>query len=391
MVNDTNLAIILALIEKPLATDLEIQEIIKNKSNLGVNLSISTINRRVNSLFEKNIIQGAVPEIHFPLLGMQLHSFLLNVNTNNWKKNMDLLKRFFDVHPYTNFQCRVYGPINGSFCQFVLPNDKKALEHLKNTFNILEESNILVGYEHLPIVDRSVSTPMSHYYSDYNFNKWDIEYDKVTEELTSSTEKYIPNKYQSKSILDEIQPLDLIILRELTRNARRSQSEILNFAKHKEPFKLYDDYFGNSQNPSSKPSFSRRYNFLLESGIISHFELAYDRYQFGMFNQALYIGNKDPIRVNGLQSSIKKGYIPFPSRLSFSPEKYIFWVNLPPTQLIHFPDVLLDYFSDLQIYLFGRFPSKYYFYHKNFDVDNKKWKISNEWMVDMPLKAIGQY
>jgi DNA-binding Lrp family transcriptional regulator len=388
MLDKKDLAIILALIQKPMATDPEIKEMIETNPTTNMEISIPTINRRIRSLTEARIVQGALPVISYQRLGMKLHSFLLQVNPEKWGKNTNLLKTFFAAHPYTLFHNEVFGAINGIFCQFNLPDEEEALGFLTESFDYFITENIIIDFIHLPNKYKSVGYNANLERWDAQTNQWYIDFDRITEQLRQNQTTKRPVELDQESILDEIQMLDLIILREMTRNSRRSQSDILDFAKNHEPLHLYDNYFSDSSQPASKQSFSRRFNFLLESGIVSDFELAYSRLHFGEFNQALYIGKFEENSIGNLIDCIESDLIPFPCRLSFTPDDFIFWVNFPPAEIIHFPNIMMDYFQDVKVFFLGRQPAGYLFYHENFDPESKSWKMSHQWMVDQPLEAV---
>jgi hypothetical protein len=278
--------------------------------------------------------------------------------------------------------------MNGILCQFNLPDSQEALDHLIETLEYFRGTNLIIKYFHLPNRYKSVGYNANLEKWNAQTNKWRIDFDKIVDQLEVNKITKKPIELDEESVLDEIQMLDLIILREMTRNSRRSQSDILDYAINHEPLQLYDNYFSDESQPSSKQSFSRRFNFLIDSGIVSHFELAYSRLQFGEFNQALYIGKLESKSIGNLIDCIESDLIPFPCRLSFTPDQFIFWVNFPPAEIIHFPNIMMNYFEDVKVYFLGREPARYLFYHDNFDVETESWKTSHKWMVDEPLEAI---
>lgn len=408
MMINSEYAIIMALIEDPMASEEDIRQ--KVSKIIGdPKFSLSTVNRKLKKLirFEdlellgyefkktleqargkkdiyKGIIHGVFAEPNYNLLDLQIHTFMIFPETANWKENIDLLSSFCDLHPYTIYQNTVFGADNALFCYFSMPKKGKAIDFLLSAFSILKSKKIILTFRHFELESSNLnySANLDKWIEDGN--RWVVDFEEIGRILNSDIQMDDREEQEiDELITPKLTIFDNIIIREMTKNARRSQSSLIKSIPKNRYYEGVMDKI-----PLSKQSLSRRVKFLTEYKVFKNYTLAYDRQKFGIFNQALYIIEKDEAGLRSLRHCIKNQMIPFPGSISISPSHYIFWINLPPIELIELTNVLTRRFPKIRTYLFGRESKRYLFWYDNFDPQSRYWKTNKEYIVDDVLKSI---
>ncbi len=382
-VHQKDYPIILSLIENPLATDIEVRNNIYEK--LGKKIAITTVLRRIQRLRKNGVILGASAEINYPRIGLQLCSFIIVPNGDNWKVNIDIIEQMGSAHPYTVYKNRVYGAKNGVFIQFAIPIGSLPL--LLELFENLKDRNIIETYDQYIHEYSGVPyfTQLSKW--DLETNSWKVDFNDLNDIFETTPDKFILEHEKVESIHKELKMLDIVLIREMTRDARRSQMDISR--QLQDPTStIGQEYSGLTEELNrSKQTYSKRIRDLKSKNVFSHFRLLYDRKQFGMFNQALYVANISN-KLTQLEEAIKSEKLPFPSSMQFTRDKFLYWINIGPIDLMELTDILTHNFTKLKFYLFGRNSSRYYLWHVNYSVENHSWRSSREWMIDNTLNKL---
>lgn len=384
--------ILLALIKKPMGTAEEITReanaVLEKQGDESIKLTENTVARRLKKLFESNAIYGARAFINHEILGLQLYFFLIHLNEVNWEKNAQIVIQFCDNHPYTSFRDRVFGgSLNGIMAYFMLPTDSEALGHLLQCFEMLREKKIITSYTRYQIKHRFRNEANLERF-DLNSNQWSIDYEAIDAEFRKDLQ--VSKKQETfESILPKLDAFDMALIREMTRNSRRPQKQILQEImdpKHNvgaDYSQEFRDHFRDTPQ-----TISRRLKDLETLGVFEGYQLSYYVEDFGMFNSVLYIADRDPQKETALISSMKNSQLPFPSRISTSSDKLIFWMDLPSSHLPRLTNFLMGKFQNLQFFLFGKDVMSYYFWHENYEIPTKSWKVSKEWIIDSPFQEI---
>lgn len=347
---------------------------------LGEALEINpvTVQRRLNALHLKNIVTGVQGFPKYAKLGLEHSFFLLQIQS---VENMAKIEKFCDEHPYTRFRNRIFGTVNGQFVQFTSPIGTK--DKIKESIEILVQKSIIerviTSYKPLSTIS---STLKAQYWdiqtmqTDFQFSNWFRE----LEEMPPTDEEFPLNEY----FTPDLEFLDVIILRELTRNARRSTVD------------LYRDIRKNQEYTLETPLTEyqvRKHRKKVEEKFIRNYRVGYNRRNFGLLNYLLYSGTLELVEMKKLYFLLPS--IPFPSQLTLverNPEKarYLWWINLPPLQTGSLTNYLFERSTEFQFMMFyGETSALYFLWHENWDQKQQKWKESREWMVTDPLKRIG--
>ncbi len=362
-------AIILALLEKPLSSAVELSSDVNSRLK-HKKMSESTVKRKLRYLIDytdreieyaddqiipesskhvrselKGAIRGVTASINYDLLDMQIHSFILLPDKKNWRKNFEKIDIFCDNHPYTVFKTQIFGDRNAVFAQFAILKKYNSVKLLLFAFDELINNKVIENYEHFMNINRTIKSNSQLSKWDETIGKWTIELDKITETVAKQFEDSNIIKSE-KNIVANLKIFDVILIREMTKNARRSQSELLeNIPKIKYYKKVIQKL------PLTKQSISRHLSYLKNINLFSNYNLVYDRIKFGMFNQVLYIIDTDDKKMSGLIKCIKDGIIPFPGSLFQTSTAWILWLNIPPVEMIEITEIISASFPQMRYFI----------------------------------------
>ncbi len=386
-IKNKDLPLILALMEDPIAPDSTITKSL-NK-HLGVNIAISTVNRRIKKLRKEKIVRGSIGIINHHKIGMKIYNFILIASRSpSWYENIERLERMSDLHPYTSYRNRIYGAVNGLFIQFRLPEGNCSMDLLLELFDKLIDKKIMLRYELFYVGAPICSYNIGLNYWDNEKQSWNYNIHDFYAVLEDDHSDYYikPVKFtEQDSILQKLTMFDIILIRELTRNNRRNQQQIREDVINSDNgtnniHKEYHRYFDII--PNSKQSFSRRINFLYNSNIFTGSRLDYDRQKFGIFNLVLFTGEYTIKNMGNLLFALSQNYLPFDASIYYNDKQFMIWINLPPVEILLISDLLNNYFDNLKVHLLGRNSFQYYLWHENFNVENHTWKVDRFHMID---------
>ncbi|MCY3414490.1 MAG: Lrp/AsnC family transcriptional regulator [Candidatus Heimdallarchaeota archaeon] len=394
-IKNKDVPLVLSLMEQPNASEKIITDEINQR--LQSSLAISTINRRIKRLEEENIIIGSAAQLNHQKLGLVIHSFIVYASrTPSWDDNISIIEKLCFIHPYTSYSNRVFGSSNGIFLRFRLPENDSAYTLLIELFDILKSKGIIEKYRDLETGFNVFSNNISLKKFDVESNSWRFNANSLEDVFFSDhSDEYIDlASLRDTSILYQLNMADIIIIREMARNSRRSQlrimKDILGPKQGEKPRnKIYKEYETVIEDfPKSKQSFSRKLKQIEENEIITGYRLLYNREEFGVFNQALFIGKADEKMLGNLLFAFKNDILPFDSALYYSENTFMIWINIPPIELLALIDKLNNFFEDLEVYFMARQSFIYYLWHENFDDENKSWKVNRKWMIDDVLSSL---
>lgn len=388
--------LLLALQGDPLAPDLHLAK--------KLNVSPPTIKNRLNKLFEKGILNHTNYVSSTPnpeSLGMEHHSVLVSVPFGH----QPTLFNFADYHPYTAYIIACFGGINGFFMQFMIP---KGTSHLLiKGFQTLDEMGIISDFIHFGgrVTSQRLLADVERW--DPIENNWDFDFDQFYNIFQHASTDKIVSPPSISSIHSQASMLDFIILRELTKNARRKQSQILQAIQDAvdnqddENHLYYVPYIQPSSNsdPSDpriildKYLLSERMQFLKENNVVKENALLFTRSKFKLFNRLLFQGQTEPSLSRKLYYSLESRNFPFSTGFELLEQEgqILWWMNIPPQWVSKFTQFTQEICGDqLHImFLDNERDYKYYFYHENYDVEEADWKKSYDWIVEKPLAALG--
>ncbi len=389
-IHQKDFPIFLALMQNPIGNDNEITDLtnkIISSSQPTKQFSLTTIHRRIKKMEEQKMIRGVAAYVNYDMLGLEQHIFVIEIETFEWDKNIELMEKFCDEHPYTYFRDRIFGSVDGLICYFTIPSGENAEILLLKGLNKFKEKKIIKKYKHYKMSYRKYNSGSLDKYN-LKTGSWDINFDELFKRMEIQSSQFqFPRSKQDK-ILKKLSMFDLAIIREMTRNARRSQNEIMEelFNPKSTIGNEYSSYI--SDFPESKQSFSRRLKFLNDCNIFTEYRLHFGLEDFGMFNHALYIFDFDANKLHNLIEISENGILPFPSGISISTEKIVFWINLPPNTFTKLTNMMFNNFKNVQTFIFGYNLTRYLPWHENLDIEKHEWKQSEEWMINQPIESL---
>jgi DNA-binding Lrp family transcriptional regulator len=207
------------------------------------------------------------------------------------------------AHPYTRYRIRCIGPFNALFTLFAIPPG--CMSPLMELFEMLVDQRRLEGYDvHIPIADVAVSEMDFRRYDpdrgwDYNWLSWEESWDRHPPSLDMP----LP------SILNRMDGGDMRILREISRDLLRTQSEIAKNAKVTE----------------SKTS--RRILMFQNERIISDYRVLVGEFLTGFASAVLFRCRANFADVKRIAAAVPK--LPFQCTLIPETQGFLLYATLP--------------------------------------------------------------
>ena len=343
--DDTDILLLLSLLERPDATNKELAA--------TINVSEATLSRRYKKLQQRSILLGKSLQINTLQLGLKSYQIII-IPTTPIAKNLLLFQLFFKNHSYTSYQNQMYGYQNGLYIHLNLPNKKEAYSLLHKFLQKLKDKKLISQYmlfepSYLPLVHRIDTTKY-----DVEAREFKMDYSVIRQLIHADIED-TGKLHQYKGTPYSVDEKDIKIIRELFLDASRSLSSI-----------------GAAAGGISKQDVSRR---MLNMDINEWgYNIRYDREQFGVFNQTLFILDHDMNGLYALDEALNK--YPFPASIYIGEDHIILWVNLHAVDVTQFTNILLERFSNVRLYLLSRKPLSYPPWENNL-IDHT-WRLDSE-------------
>lgn len=390
---------------------------------IGNSVSLATINRRIRHLEQDGVFLGGSAEIDRSKLGLTVYSLFV-VPHEPRETSMAVLKMLLEEHPYTAYRTEIYGRKNGLYIEFNIPNTKSAEYHLLDLFNQLKQNHIVDTYTSHKIV--SIPLRFNVKLSAYNVDtgEWNLEIDDFENYLHQIDDPDLD--FMEEDIPMDFDFLDIILLREVQRQSRRSQTDVLalldkamepsqarldderwmelntkgkggwstreaNFMKSFPPLNHWHEYQNDnlSNLPITKQTISRRLQQLEDQKFIVSYRPRINREKFGLLNQIMIVIQRDDEKISKLSKAIDKS-IPFPSSIIFSEDFIFLSMNVPTVYDISILQILANYFDTIDIYFQGRQPRDYPIWHRNYIVDDHTWRDDYDWIVGSSLLLLNK-
>jgi DNA-binding Lrp family transcriptional regulator len=328
-----------------------------------------TATKRLDVLHKKRIFI-VKPLLNNFNLGFEQVDVLLETNDLNGTRR---LEQIGIAHPYTSYNVRIYGRINGIFCQFRTPMGTKPL--IQELVNHLRDAGIINRFEFMPTGGGLYAYTSMHIEGwdpdtfSWKFN-WDEWFDRDTELMP-----FIKMSGTPGEAIPWLTKNDLYIISELMRGARRKNVEILNALKRK--------------NVTITPqTFSRRYQMIREE-CLSGFRVTFDSRVFDIHNSILIIGKGDQEYLHSLCSRLNKYPVPFESAMRVIDE-HLFWsIRLQSSHLSKLISNLYSRLKQMDMFVLDYNHSHlYYLWPETLDENSHQWRTDREFMIDNVLNKI---
>jgi len=338
--------ILTAIGKNPLATITEISK------ETGIN--VKTLSKRLQGLIESKVIYNVSAQICPSTL--ELEPIILFINMKF--KNIPIIEKLCDLHPYTRFRVRCFGGFNGLMSVFMMP--RNSLRYLLELFDRLRELGLIDDYTYLTSIAKWVWRDNDFTYYDMKRDEWTFNWDDWSRYLESlkgpsELEAYPP------SILHKLDKADMALLRELSINARakfKDLSEKLKIPEYQ---------------------ISRRMKLYLDSGVIEGFRVMIKTKASNLFNQFIFKCRCPVATTAKFAMAIKK----LPFQLTFMPtqEGFTLIIFLPPLGVSYLGEILQGSVDDVKLmWADYRTSMRYWFYGETFK--DGVWQADRKMLVD---------
>jgi DNA-binding Lrp family transcriptional regulator len=366
-VDKDKLALLFRLQEQPVAPAAVLAE--------QVGISPPTARAWLDSLRKDQVYIGVQATLKVRRLGLEMDDFL--VNTDSFE-GLTKIEKFCGEHPYTSYRARVFGgKSHGMLLQFRQPDAARA--HLERAFERMLEEGLVSEVRELP----TLSLEYGSVYTHPSFSAWDQERMVWNFDWKKWWGKS-PKKAELKGSLVEspeeridLDQLDAQLLEEITKNARRKNTEIL------EAIGLDKMKMGVQQKVSSRLK-------RIESEVVQDYRLYINWTHFDMYNTPFIIAKTDRDVTARLIEHLKVSEFPFGSSIRPTPNGFVWAARLPSGHLPELVSLVWQISESYELLLIDyRHSLRYGLWAETFDEEEKAWRVDREFCLDKPLKSIG--
>ncbi len=312
--------VLIALQENPLATFDELASMTEKSKSVVFGI-VKKLEGPPNSIPYFSV--KGLP--HLENLGLEFVNVIVKADS---EKKLQITKKVGDEHPYITLYNRTYGDVNGMFIQ--LRNPIGSINQIHTLFQKLKNLGYIDDFSILPFSSKPI-------YSKIKIDAWDSEHlnwhfswkDWFEKEINISP----PTPNNSKNHLNKsggakswIKQQDIAIVGELTWNARRKNSDMIEKLKRR-GWEI------------TGPTFSRRLKMVKEECIDIYRAFLHPKH-FDILNTFLIWGYGDEKELQKIKNRMELHPIPFLSTLRIENFKLFWYLHLPTTQM-----------SDLLFYL----------------------------------------
>ena len=344
--------ILTAVGKNPLASIVELSK------ETGVN--VKTLSKRLQQLIDRKILIAISAQICPSAL--ELEPIIIFVNTKF--RNISILEKLCDLHPYTRFRVRCLGAFNGLMSVFMIP--KNSLKYLLELFDKLRDLGLIDDYTYLASIAKWIWRDNDFTYYDVKKDEWAFNWDEWSRYLESlkgpsELEAYPP------SILHKLDKSDMAVLRELSINAR------VRFKDLSEKLKIPEYHL------------SRRMKLYLDSGVIEGFRALIYSKASNLFNQFIFKCRCPVATTAKIAMAIKK--LPFQSTFMPTQEGFTLVIFLPPLGISYLGEILQRNVDDVKLmWADYRTSMRYWFYGETFK--DGVWQADRKMLVDNILMEL---
>ena len=338
-----------------------------------LNVSPHTVKRKVADLTKKGLYKGYYALYEPESLGLTHFFVFLFLDS---VEKYEPLEQALDFQPYTVHRSRFFSPSLGVFAQFDYPSQEPKL--LKEFFSKLVDEDIVSNYTLFRSIGVRKKFPLDLDRVSITDLSWSYDWQILKNQILANNNRTVLPKVR-KSVLNQIKPLDLKILRFITYNANVSQREISKKLKE------------------NRTTIWRRIHFL-EENVLSGYNAKINRQIFNLTsNKLLILSFPNSTLLNQVFSAFTnhKFRPPFRYHIEISEndnkkKQIIIYITLTPyheSQLVY----TLAHYADYKLYsldVFGNHSVRYAFYDGNFNSKKNYWKLDYEYVVQQPLERL---
>ncbi|MCX8170575.1 MAG: hypothetical protein N3E47_01190 [Candidatus Bathyarchaeota archaeon] len=322
-----------------------------------VGLSPVSLKKRIERMLSDKLLYGVSARINPFTLGLKIVLVFVEASPDK----LALFERICDLHPYTHYRVRCFGPINGFFVVFYLPIDTTYL--LIDLLEELSKDNIIERW----VLETPTSFPIGCE-ADYSFYElgvgWKFNWDEWAKSI-EHPEPFEPKK--EKNVLSLLDKVDMQILRELSRNILRRRSEIAKAAG----VELYH--------------LDKRWKRLEDLSVIEGYRILVGMH-FLQITSYVLLKCKCSMR-NSMRIASAISKLPFQSTFFFTSDGFILYIMTTSLDYSLLTSILRKYCEKIEVYWCDYHSSlRYYFYDEAFS--DGLWRSDIDFMVNSILRKI---
>lgn len=383
MISSSTTHVLSALIQDPL---LNISKLHEKLETAGYSISYYAVSQTYQQLLDQQLLrqQRTITDVVVPG-GSRLQT---EVEANYSPETLDLVRhhvifwslqsehsitlfeQICDFHPYTHYRSLLMGVGLHAYAQFDVPANATELmdefyQQLLATIDAKKYTVIQASYN-------SISEIALHRFLSDTADHWDFSIDGDRSDNLENTwnaliapTSYIKNDYVS--VIDKLDKLDLLLLRELTLNAKVKSKDLVTFYN------------------KDRTTLQRRITKLSEQ-VLTTPSLYYNRQKFDLSSpQMIYGTARDATTINKLHMLLSGDNFPFRAELISDKNEFLCNMLVPPSLAPEISHFIWKKIHDVQILTFGvgiQSSWKYPFYPNNYDTELKQWKVSRNYLID---------
>ncbi len=278
---------------------------------------------------------------------------------------------YLDNHPYIISRILSISSGLNIYVTFYVP--PKGIENLTIFINRLKEMRLTSDTTKL-IPDNRIINHINFEYWDIDKMSWSINGESFITEFANIFDETMASNSEIELtnpefiVRPKINAMDLEIMRELTINGKPRINEIASYYA------------------KDRTTISRRINKVRER-YMSHYTLAYNRSIFHLNCNFIIYGKMDRKVMNTIIRIIKENKFPFRSEFLVNKKDFLWRLEATTPFVNALTRLILPYTKNLsQILLHVEEENVYFKYHENFDVKRKIWNVSEENMLNKPLR-----
>jgi len=364
-VNHNQLKLLFKLQESPIAPVAQLAR------EIGV--SAPTVRSWLDELRQEQVFVSVPAHLYQDKIGLEIHSFLTTVQSYD---AVIQLEAFCDAHPYTSYRGRIFGgSYHGLFLQFREPPEAKG--HVLQAFRSMEEGGIISRIRELPSSDntgKSINTRPN--LDAWNPPKmvWDFDWGQWWSNASNESEQHDTKSAEQHEPI-EIDALDVQLLQEITRDARRKNTDIIR-ALGKNPYEK-----GLQQDVSRR---IRR----LEKEVVESYRLFINWTHFDVYNTPMVIVEAKNDQVEKLMQHLKNSKFPFGSSIRRIEDGFIWSARLPSAHLSEMVELVWEIGESFELLIIDYKHSQMYaLWAETWNDDSQSWKTGKDFCLNNPLQS----
>jgi hypothetical protein len=255
------------------------------------------------------------------------------------------------------------GQCNGLYVQFRIPIGSRT--ELFDLLRQLKEKNRIQDFTIIKILDntQTIYTQANLANWESNLMRWEFDWENWLEKLSQTSSKLL-EFHPPSSVLEDLDRLDFALLEEITMNARRKNTEIM-------------DTLGLDKTITGLPQKISRKMHYLQEHIVNRYRVFLRWETFEIYNSFL-VNTKCNRTISGrIQNLLANDPIPFESIFKITKEGFLWYIRCPASHFSSVSELLWTIDDKVNFYYLDYKKSEYYgLWSEPFSFENHKWNTN---------------